>query len=141
MVTYFYRMLKRNQHFQVLFFLIIFHYSTILFDIVAPKATSKISLVKWDSMTAKNVYDLHRGLLGLYPLTTKFNNKTIKLFDIRPVSKSVTTNSESEVPGKRSIFINHSLQTIQYHYINFKRSKMLILSLRKSSLYENVIYF
>ncbi|KAH0947974.1 hypothetical protein HN011_006990 [Eciton burchellii] len=65
----------------------------------APKTTSKISLVKWDSMMAKNVYDLHRGLLGLYPLTTTFNNKTIKLFDIRPASKSVTTNSESEVPG------------------------------------------
>ncbi|KAL6420003.1 hypothetical protein ACFW04_011017 [Cataglyphis niger] len=49
----------------------------------APKITSKISLVKWDEMTAKNVYDLHRGLLGLYPLTTKFCDKTVKLFDVQ----------------------------------------------------------
>ncbi|XP_012232252.1 methionyl-tRNA formyltransferase, mitochondrial isoform X2 [Linepithema humile] len=66
----------------------------------APKVTSKISLVKWDEMTAKNVYDLHRGLLGLYPLTTKFHNTTMKLFDIQQASKpSSETNPEDDVPG------------------------------------------
>lgn len=66
----------------------------------APKITSKISLVKWDEMTAKNVYDLHRGLLGLYPLTTKFGDKTIKLFDVQQTSKPISgTNAENDVPG------------------------------------------
>jgi len=120
MVTYFYPYTKT----QITFSSIISprHFSLmILFDIVAPKVTSKISLVKWDSMMAKNVYDLHRGLLGLYPLITKFNNKTIKLFDIRPASKSVATNSGSEVPGKWSIFINqffsnHLLYQLLYQF-------------------------
>jgi methionyl-tRNA formyltransferase len=119
MVTYFHRYVKTQSAFSIIIFPN--HLPlTILFNIVAPKTTSKISLVKWDSMMAKNVYDLHRGLLGLYPLTTTFNNKTIKLFDIRPASKSVTTNSESEVPGKQSIFINHSFQTIQYPLYQFQ---------------------
>ncbi|EZA61911.1 Methionyl-tRNA formyltransferase, mitochondrial [Ooceraea biroi] len=66
----------------------------------APKITSKISLVKWSSMTARNVYDLHRGLLGLYPLTTRFKNKTIKLFDVRQAPEPArATNPESEVAG------------------------------------------
>lgn len=51
-------------------------------------------------MTAKNVYDLHRGLLGFYPLTTMFGDTAIKLFDIRLASKpSGITNSEDDVPG------------------------------------------
>ncbi|EFN79099.1 Methionyl-tRNA formyltransferase, mitochondrial [Harpegnathos saltator] len=67
----------------------------------APKVTSKISLVKWDEMTAKNVYDLHRGLLELYPLTTKFGDTVIKLFDVRQVSKSTdgTNPEDDDVPG------------------------------------------
>ncbi|KAL6255112.1 hypothetical protein P5V15_013443 [Pogonomyrmex californicus] len=66
----------------------------------APKVTSKISLVKWDEMTAKNVYDLHRGLLGLYPLKTKFDDKTIKLLDVQQTSKPKDgRNSENDVPG------------------------------------------
>lgn len=74
--------------------------------IVAPKITSKISLVKWDEMTAKNVYDLHRGLLGLYPLTTKFGDKTVKLFDVQQTSKPISgINAENDVPGNWSIVI------------------------------------
>ncbi|XP_014473704.1 PREDICTED: methionyl-tRNA formyltransferase, mitochondrial isoform X2 [Dinoponera quadriceps] len=67
----------------------------------APKVTSKISLVKWDEMTAKNVYDLHRGLLGLHPLTTKFRDTAIKLFDVRQVSKPIdgTNPEDDDVPG------------------------------------------
>lgn len=38
-------------------------------------------------MTAKNVYDLHRGLLGLYSLKTKFDGMTIKLLDVQQTSK------------------------------------------------------
>ncbi|KYN21043.1 Methionyl-tRNA formyltransferase, mitochondrial [Trachymyrmex cornetzi] len=53
----------------------------------APKVSSKTSLVKWDEMTAKNVYDLQRALLGLYPLKTKFDDVTIKLLDVRQTSK------------------------------------------------------
>ncbi|XP_032670483.1 methionyl-tRNA formyltransferase, mitochondrial [Odontomachus brunneus] len=67
----------------------------------APKVTSKISLVKWDEMTAKNVYDLHRGLLGLYPLTTKFGDTAIKLLDVQQVSKPTdrTIPEDDDVPG------------------------------------------
>jgi len=65
---------------------------------VAPKVTSKISLVKWDEMTAKNVYDLHRALLGLYPLKTKFDGMTIKLLNVRQTSKP-RGGINMDVPG------------------------------------------
>ncbi|XP_020294744.1 methionyl-tRNA formyltransferase, mitochondrial-like isoform X5 [Pseudomyrmex gracilis] len=66
----------------------------------APKVLSKISWVKWDAMTAKNVYDLYRGLLGLYPLTTKFDDRTIKLLDIQQVTKPTNAmNPEDDTPG------------------------------------------
>lgn len=68
--------------------------------ITAPKVLSKISWVKWDAMTAKNVYDLYRGLLGLYPLTTKFDDRTIKLLDIQQVTKPTNAmNPEDDTPG------------------------------------------
>ncbi|XP_046739019.1 methionyl-tRNA formyltransferase, mitochondrial isoform X2 [Diprion similis] len=49
----------------------------------APKVTRKLSIVKWNEMTAKNVYDLQRALCKLYPLTTTFMGATLKLFDVR----------------------------------------------------------
>ncbi|XP_071556094.1 methionyl-tRNA formyltransferase, mitochondrial isoform X1 [Temnothorax nylanderi] len=65
----------------------------------APKITSKISVVKWDEMTAKNVYDLHRALLGSYSLKTKFDGTGIKLLDVRQTSISSTDVKNADVPG------------------------------------------
>ncbi|XP_077266069.1 methionyl-tRNA formyltransferase, mitochondrial isoform X2 [Temnothorax americanus] len=65
----------------------------------APKITSKISVVKWDEMTAKNVYDLHRALLGSYSLKTKFDGTGIKLLDVRQTSISSTGVKNADVPG------------------------------------------
>ncbi|XP_011865966.1 PREDICTED: methionyl-tRNA formyltransferase, mitochondrial isoform X2 [Vollenhovia emeryi] len=65
----------------------------------APKITLKISVVNWDEMTAKNVYDLQRALLGRYPLKTKFDGTNIKLLDVRPTSKSVDEKN-ADVPGR-----------------------------------------
>lgn len=67
--------------------------------IAAPKVSSQISWVKWDAMTAKNVYDLYRGLLGLYPLTTKFDDRTVRLLDIRQVTKSTSATNPDDAPG------------------------------------------
>ncbi|XP_071646363.1 methionyl-tRNA formyltransferase, mitochondrial isoform X1 [Temnothorax longispinosus] len=66
---------------------------------VAPKITSKIAVVKWDEMTAKNVYDLHRALLGSYSLKTKFDGTGIKLLDVRQTSISSTGVKNADVPG------------------------------------------
>jgi len=49
-------------------------------------------------MTAKNVYDLHRALLGLYPLKTKFDGMTIKLLNVRQTSKP-RGGINMDVPG------------------------------------------
>ncbi|KAG5315919.1 FMT protein, partial [Acromyrmex insinuator] len=64
----------------------------------APKVASRTSLVKWDEMTAKNVYDLQRALLGLYPLKTKFEDVTIKLLDVRQTSKPEDARNV-DIPG------------------------------------------
>ncbi|KAI4495202.1 hypothetical protein M0804_001403 [Polistes exclamans] len=66
----------------------------------APKLTPKISLIKWDEMSSIDIYNLQRALMELYPLTTKFHDKTIKLLDIRKIDKpSRLTNLESNIPG------------------------------------------
>lgn len=49
-------------------------------------------------MTAKNVYDLQRALVGLYPLKTKFDDVTIKLLDVRQTSKP-GDGRNVDVPG------------------------------------------
>ncbi|XP_036144521.1 methionyl-tRNA formyltransferase, mitochondrial isoform X2 [Monomorium pharaonis] len=64
----------------------------------APKVTSKTCLVKWDEMTAKNVYDLQRALVGVYPLKTKLDGVTIKLLDVRQTSKP-EDGRNADVPG------------------------------------------
>lgn len=48
-------------------------------------------------MTAKNVYDLHRALLGLYSLKTKFDGTIIKLLDVRQTTK--VRSETTDVPG------------------------------------------
>lgn len=49
-------------------------------------------------MTAKNVYDLHRALVGLYLLKTNFDGTGIKLLDVRQTSKS-RDEKNADVPG------------------------------------------
>ncbi|XP_043251399.1 methionyl-tRNA formyltransferase, mitochondrial isoform X1 [Colletes gigas] len=65
----------------------------------APKITSKIASIKWNEMSASNVYNLYRALLGLYPLVTTFQNTTIKLHDIKKIEKPVPTELIEEMPG------------------------------------------
>ncbi|KAG6801460.1 methionyl-tRNA formyltransferase, mitochondrial [Apis mellifera caucasica] len=66
----------------------------------APKITSKISLINWNKMSATNVYNLHRALLGLYDLTTSFQNVKIKLLDIQKIeSKIIATKLKEENTG------------------------------------------
>ncbi|XP_024945331.1 methionyl-tRNA formyltransferase, mitochondrial isoform X2 [Cephus cinctus] len=61
----------------------------------APKVSSKISLVKWSEMTAKDVYNLQRAITGLYPLTTKFQDITIKILNIKVLEKQTQAYSSS----------------------------------------------
>lgn len=60
-------------------------------------------------MTANDIYNLQRGLLTVEPLRTYFNDKIIKLFDIKIVSdeesninKEVTNRS----PGNSFLLFN-----------------------------------
>ncbi|XP_012254108.2 methionyl-tRNA formyltransferase, mitochondrial [Athalia rosae] len=66
----------------------------------APRVTSKLSLVKWNEMTAKRVFDLYRALYDLYPLTTKFMGLTIKLLEIELLKDPpLGNNSSNHLPG------------------------------------------
>ncbi|XP_001605224.2 methionyl-tRNA formyltransferase, mitochondrial [Nasonia vitripennis] len=58
----------------------------------APKITPEISFIKWNEMTAEQVYNLQRGLLGIHPLRTYFNNQVIKLLDIKAIPESTKVN-------------------------------------------------
>ncbi|XP_076656274.1 methionyl-tRNA formyltransferase, mitochondrial isoform X1 [Halictus rubicundus] len=65
----------------------------------APKITSKIAIVKWDEMSATNIYNLHRALVGLYPLSTRLGNKTVKLYDVMITHKSIAKKFIEKPPG------------------------------------------
>ncbi|XP_049869968.1 methionyl-tRNA formyltransferase, mitochondrial [Pectinophora gossypiella] len=47
----------------------------------AKKINKDISEVRWPEMSSTEVYNLYRAIYGLYPLTTKFRDKQMKLFD------------------------------------------------------------
>ncbi|XP_061377418.1 methionyl-tRNA formyltransferase, mitochondrial isoform X1 [Danaus plexippus] len=47
----------------------------------AKKINKSISQVRWMEMSAKEVYNLYRAIYGLYPLTTMFKDKQVKLFN------------------------------------------------------------
>lgn len=47
----------------------------------AKKINKSISEVRWNEMSSKDVYNLYRAIYGLYPLSTKFKDKQIKLFN------------------------------------------------------------
>ncbi|CAG9795062.1 unnamed protein product [Diatraea saccharalis] len=46
----------------------------------ARKINKSISEVRWTEMKATDVYNLYRAVYGLYPLSSKFRDKTVKLF-------------------------------------------------------------
>lgn len=59
-----------------------------------------MSFIKWNEMTAEQVNNLQRGLLGIHPLRTYFNNQVIKLLDIKAIPESTKVNySREKVPG------------------------------------------
>ncbi|XP_047022561.1 methionyl-tRNA formyltransferase, mitochondrial [Helicoverpa zea] len=47
----------------------------------AKKIHKNISEVRWAEMSSVEVYNLYRAIYGLYPLTTTFKDKQMKLFD------------------------------------------------------------
>ncbi|XP_044017482.1 methionyl-tRNA formyltransferase, mitochondrial, partial [Aphidius gifuensis] len=67
----------------------------------APKINKNISFVRWTEMTAQQVYNLQRSLIGIYPLTTVFNNQIVKIFGIKihNDSPSCNENLEASSPG------------------------------------------
>lgn len=52
-------------------------------------------------MSATRIYNLQRSLTGLYPLTTKFQDMTIKLLGIREIPNPSTSllHIEPNIPG------------------------------------------
>lgn len=53
-------------------------------------------------MSAIDIYNLQRALVGLYPLTTKFRNTMIKLLDIKKIEKpNHLSHLQLDIPGKQ----------------------------------------
>ncbi|KAF2884733.1 hypothetical protein ILUMI_21459 [Ignelater luminosus] len=78
----------------------------------APRIDSKIAYVDWQRMSAKDVYNLQRAIMGMFHLTTKFNNIPIKLYDIHKSNKIVVDNCEDNIkPG--SVVYDKKHKTLQ----------------------------
>nr|XP_034829975.1 methionyl-tRNA formyltransferase, mitochondrial isoform X2 [Maniola hyperantus] len=61
----------------------------------AKKINKSISIVSWNEKSAREVYNLYRAIYGLYPLTTKFRDKQMKLFDAFLVETDPEFNEKS----------------------------------------------
>lgn len=55
--------------------------SIFYFSVLAKKINKHISEVRWSELDAAQVYNLYRAIYGLYPLTTNFKGKPMKLFN------------------------------------------------------------
>lgn len=70
----------------------------------APKLTAKKAFVNWDTMTAQDVYNLYRGLNGIFSLATKFKDRTVKLLDVQIAEPTAFTNPYEQHPSGTVIY-------------------------------------
>ncbi|XP_050343932.1 methionyl-tRNA formyltransferase, mitochondrial [Nymphalis io] len=61
----------------------------------AKKIHKGISEVRWSDMSSREVYNLYRAIYGLYPLSTKFRDKQIKLFHAFLIDKDPEYTNKS----------------------------------------------
>lgn len=92
----------------------------------AKKINKAMSEVRWTDMSAIEVYNLHRALHGIYPLTTKFRDKLTKLFDA-----FIDSDLQSDIdltPGTIQ-YCNktHSIKVLckDRKYVNFKSIRIV----------------
>lgn len=64
----------------------------------APKIDEQFTRIRWESMTAKQVYDLYRSLYSFKSPTTLWNKDVVKLKDMRLCRSD--NSCEFSVPGK-----------------------------------------
>ncbi|KAL1132429.1 hypothetical protein AAG570_010384 [Ranatra chinensis] len=53
----------------------------------APKIMPSMAIINWDLMSAESIYNRHRALCHIYPLTTKWQNVIVKLHSIELVKE------------------------------------------------------
>ncbi|KAK9504091.1 hypothetical protein O3M35_010510 [Rhynocoris fuscipes] len=58
----------------------------------APKIKSEMAIVYWDKMSAIKLYNMHRALNHLYPLTTKWHGRKVKFTEISIDKENFNTN-------------------------------------------------
>lgn len=64
---------------------------------LSPKLVQEMSYVDWKSKTAEEVYNLYRGLYGMFKLKTYFLNKVVDLDEVGLVAKSIDEGNSSNV--------------------------------------------
>lgn len=113
-----------------------------IYILTAPKIQKDIGIVKWDNMTAAEVYNLYRGLFGIYDLKTTWCSKQVhllcislnflqesKLFDNNSALSPGTLEYCKETQGLRvhctdkplyicSIQVGHKLYTASQFFIS-----------------------
>ena len=65
----------------------------------APKISQKDSFIKWEKMTATDVYNLQRGLFSIEPLRAYFNGLVVKLLKVNIAPKIQKISSFQSEPG------------------------------------------
>ena len=69
--------------------------------ILAPKITLEMAFIKWNEMSAENVYNLQRALTGIQPVRANLNDQVVKLVGIKVVPQTTKIDcSEIKRPGK-----------------------------------------
>ncbi|XP_048479186.1 methionyl-tRNA formyltransferase, mitochondrial [Plutella xylostella] len=92
----------------------------------AKKISKDISEVRWSEMTSTEVYNLYRAIYGVYPLSTKFKDKQIKLFDAFIVSGECT-NINAQIGSLEYCDKRHAIKVLckDKRYIYFKSLRIV----------------
>ncbi|CAG4919360.1 unnamed protein product [Colias eurytheme] len=93
----------------------------------AKKINKTISEVRWSEMTATQVYNLYRAIYGLYPLTTTFRDKPMKLFNAFLVPDENIERNSQPIGSLEYCTQNDALKILcmDRKYIYFKSLRIL----------------
>ncbi|KAG7211296.1 hypothetical protein KM043_010596 [Ampulex compressa] len=73
----------------------------------ARRISKKTASIRWNDMTSKDIYNLHRALLGIYSLTTKFQERKAKLLNIEKVENPSEEIRARHGPPGTAVFDNN----------------------------------
>ncbi|GLG93019.1 Uncharacterized protein GBIM_00527 [Gryllus bimaculatus] len=81
----------------------------------APRVSPSLALVDWNKMSALQIYNLWRALVGIHPLISKWHGITIKIFSVELHQSDIAMES-----------VDQFLNSVQPGYVYYHRPSKLL---------------